>query len=61
MKLSSFLITPVDEASAPSFVKLFKNQDVMDFDECESDKATQEFNVKESDMDKKIKLKFVKF
>jgi hypothetical protein len=33
----------------------------MGFDDCEGDTATQEFNLKDTDFDKQIKMKFVKF
>lgn len=33
----------------------------MDFDSCESDNATQDFELKDSDYKDKTELKFVKF
>ena len=61
VKLTSFLIKPVDEESAPMVIKLFKDQESMSFDNAEDTAPTQMFELDNKNFGKEVKVKQVKF
>ena len=57
VKLTSFLIKPVDEESAPMVIKLFKDQESMSFDNAEDTAPTQMFELDNKNFGKEVKVK----
>jgi len=61
VKVKDILIVAKPSEQAPKFIRLFKNKPHMGFDDCESDPATEEFEVRKGDLGEKKKVKFVKW
>ncbi|EAR86512.2 PITH domain protein (macronuclear) [Tetrahymena thermophila SB210] len=61
VRLHHIVFRSPDEASAPDHIKLFINQQNLDFDNCENGVATQEIDLTDADFKGQTDLRFVKF